>query len=179
MKKLIQIGAAVAVLCLLFTACPADPGEHRPVEGMTFTVATKANSKDGILNEDGSITATLSQSSDSGLVLYLTEDKSEVAENAVVSYTFKYKTTTWGDSSPNPKFLVRYGDANSNWSGYDPSYADKTNYEDASSKEGTIKNTIKIKSAASAIVFATNGYQWAGDSADTVEITVTGISVAE
>lgn len=183
MKKLLKIlsivMAAFAGSVLLASCIYDDPlPEIRPQSG--FVIATGAGGVSGTLNDDATEAyASLSQSSDSGLVLYLSEDKSTFGENAVVSYEFKYEVETWASASPNPKFLVRYGDADSSWSGWDPSYSDKTNYEDASGKSGTITNTIKLKSDANAIVFATNGYQWAGDSADSVKITVTKISVAE
>lgn len=181
MKKISVVLLSLAVLfCTVLTACIYDDPEPeiRPKQGLV--VATAAGSVEATISEDGSsATALLTQSSDAGLVLYLYEDKGFASENAVVSYEYSYAVKTWAASSPNPKLMVRYGDGSSSWKNYDPSYSEKTKYEDCSGKTGSYKGSITLKSAANAIVFATNGYQWAGDSKDTIEITVTKISVSE
>ena len=181
MKKSLLMLSAAAVLCgVLFSSCIYDEPEPeiRPKQGLV--VATSAGSVEATLSdEDTKATALLSQSSDSGLVLYLYDDKSFASENAVVSYEYSWAVKTWSNSSLSPKLMVRYGDASSSWKNYDPSYSEKTNYEDCSSNSGSKVGTITLKSEANAIVFATNGYQWAGDPSDTVEITVTKISVSE
>lgn len=184
MKKLTTVIFSLALVAsFMATSCIYDEpeAEIRPGTG-AFVIVTDsaAGSVKGSVSEDGtSVTADLSQSSDSGLVLYLSDDKAVYGENTVVEYSFNYEVTSWGASSPNPKFLVRYGDSKSSWKNYDPSYSDKTNYEDAAAKSGSISNKITLKSKADAIVFATNGYQWAGESNDAVKITVTKVTVKE
>jgi len=181
MKKLSTILLSLAALCcFMFTGCIYDDPEPEIRPRAHLVLATGAGGVKATLSADEtSATAVLSQSSDSGLVLYLYEDKTFAPENSVVSYEYTYAVKTWASNSPNPKLMVRYGDADSSWKNYDPSYNEKTNYEDCSAKSGKYSGKITLKSDANAIVFATNGYQWAGDSNDTIEITVTKISVAE
>ncbi|MCR4735568.1 MAG: hypothetical protein K5829_11245 [Treponema sp.] len=152
--------------------------EIRPIPGLVLV--TTAGGVNAVISEDRTTaTALLSQGKDSGIVLYLYDDKSQVYENATVSYEFSYKVKDWSNSALNPKFLIRYGDSTSSWSGYDPSYSNKTNYEDARSNSGTVSSKIILKNKADAIVFATNGYNWAGDASDTVEVTIKKVSVFE
>lgn len=196
MKKNSVILLSLTVLCcFMFSGCIYDepPSESRPDAEISqilpdpeirpktgFIIATSAGSVEGTVSDDGSqVNAVLTQGSDAGLVLYLYEDKSFAPENSIVYYEYSWEVKKWADNSPNPKLMVRYGDASSSWKNYDPSYSEKTNYEDCSSKSGKKTASITLKSQANAIVFATNGYQWAGDSSDTVEITVTKISVKE
>ena len=182
MKKNSLFLGLIGIACsiLMITGCIYDPPEPeiRPTDDMVI-VTTAGGVSNAKVNEDGTVTAVLGFGKDEGVVIYLNSDKSESSENSKVSYEFSYKTQTWNDSSVKPKFYVRYGDSSSSFSNYDPSYSDKTNYEDASAASGEIKNSIVLKNSADAIVFATNAYQWAGDSKDTVEITVKKISVVE
>lgn len=179
-KRQLLLGLAVAFSLLVITGCIYDPpeAEIRPVDDMVI-VTTAGGVSDAKVNDDGTVTALLKFSSDTGVVIYLNSDKSKASENAKVSYDYTYQTKDWSDSSVKPKFYVRYGDASSSFSNYDPSYSDKTNYDDATASSGEIKNDIILKSDADAIVFATNAYQWAGASTDTVEITVKKIVVTE
>lgn len=172
--------ACIAFSVLMVTGCIYDPiePEIRPSDDMVI-VTTAGGVSDAKVNEDGSITAQLGFNKDTGVVIYLNSDKTKSPENAKVSYTFTYETKNWKDTSVKPKFYVRYGDAASSYTNYDPSYSDKTKYEDASGNSGEIKNEIILKNEADAIVFATNAYNWAGDANDTVEITVKKISVTE
>jgi hypothetical protein len=181
-KKLISLTIiSVIVSGLFFTSCIyEDPEpEIRPVYGFELAPKQLGNVKP-VLNEDKTqASATLSQSSDSGIVLYLRDDKVTFGANAVVTYEFTYKVKEWAEGSPAPKFFVRYGDIESEISSWDPSYSDKTNYHDGSGTSGTFSGTIKLANDANAIVFATNGYQWAGSQTDSVDVTVTKLSLFE
>lgn len=182
-KNLFFVGLAAAFSVLMITGCIYDPPEEeiRPVfeEEKMEIVSTAGGVSDAKINDDGTVTALLKFNKDTGVVIYLNTDKSKASVNSKVSYVYTYQTKDWGDSSVKPKFYVRYGDSASSFSNYDPSYNDKTNYDDGTGSSGEIKKDIVLKNDADAIVFATNAYQWAGAATDTVEITVKKIVVSE
>lgn len=182
MKKSIFLIKALCICIagLLVVSCIYDPPEPeiRPTNSLSI-VTTAGGVSNAKVNDDGSVTATLGFKSDTGVVVYINEDKTVSGENAEISYEFSYRVGKWKDSSISPKFYVRYGDSKSSFTNYDPSYSEKTNYEDASSTSGTISGKIVLKSSADAIVFATNAYQWKGDSGDEVEVTIKQIVVKE
>lgn len=181
-KKLISL-TIIAAICsgLFFTSCIYEKPEPeiRPVYGFELAPKQLGNVKP-VLNEDKTqASATLSQSSDSGIVLYLRDDKVTFGANTSVTYEFTYKVKEWAEGSPSPKFYVRYGDIESEISGWDPTYSEKTNYHDGTGTSGTISGTIKLANDANSIVFATNGYQWAGSQTDSLDVTVTKLSLFE
>ena len=193
MKKSLIVLAAISMIALMFTGCPSstdpapqtsDPATTKPEEKPEEKPAVRkwAATIDGASvtdNGDGTCSITTkSQYSGGGMVVYLNEDKSDIAEGKTVVLEFDYETVegAWKDSTLNPKFCATLGkDITSIWS---VDGCSDTKYMDGNALKGSLTMEVVAKKAANEVFLKFNAYQWGGDAAnDQLKITLKKITI--
>ncbi len=182
MKKIIALMAA-AVVALTLVSCGDKPAvEPNPTPTPAPAVRKWEKTIDAAAatdNGDGTCSVTVkSQYSGGGMVVYLNEDKSDVAEGKKVTLDFDYETVegAWKDAALYPKFCATL--CKDITSIYSIDGCSDTKYTNGTALKGSMKLELTAKKAANEVFLKFNAYQWGGDADnDQLKITLKSIVI--